>query len=187
MKFRPNLLRVQSGISMIEVLVTLLILMIGLLGLAGLQMQGLRSEMESYQRVQALILLQDMVGRMNANRENAATYVGNDIGAAGDGQPDDCTGLAAGKPRDICEWSNALKGASEKTGGNSVGAMIGGLGCITELSAADRIYQISVAWQGMGKTLASTESDCGQGQYGDDAERRVVSLTLRMADLSGGT
>ena len=60
--------RRQSGFSMIEVLVTLIILLVGLLGLAGLMMQSQRSEMESYQRVQALILLQQMAGRINANR-----------------------------------------------------------------------------------------------------------------------
>ena len=174
----------QSGLSMIEVLVTLLILMVGLLGLASLQMQGLRSEMESYQRVQALILLQDMVGRINANRVNAADYVVSDIGTAGDGQPADCTALS-GQPRDRCEWSNALKGAAEKSGTASVGAIIGGRGCVTLISVTDRTYQVSVAWQGLGKTLAQTTNECGKDKYGDDdAQRRVVSLTLRIANLS---
>jgi len=178
----------QSGLSMIEVLVTLLILMVGLLGLAGLQTQGLRSEMESYQRVQALILLQDMVGRINANRVNAADYVASDIGTKGDGQPTVCTALA-GQPRDRCEWSNALKGAAETsvtaTGVAMIGAMIGGRGCVTLISAVDQTYLVSVAWQGLGKTLAQTTNECGKDQYGDDdAQRRVVSLTLRIANLS---
>lgn len=60
--------RTQTGLSMIEVLVTLVILLVGMLGLAGLMVLGQRSEMESYQRVQALILLQDMEERINANR-----------------------------------------------------------------------------------------------------------------------
>jgi type IV pilus assembly protein PilV len=64
----------QSGFSMIEVLVTLIILLVGLLGLAGLMVQSQRSEMESYQRVQALILLQDMAGRISANRMAASCY-----------------------------------------------------------------------------------------------------------------
>ena len=170
----------QAGLSMIEVLVTLVILMVGLLGLAGLQMQGLRSEMESYQRVQALILLQDMVGHINANRTNAATYIASDIGTT---TTADCTTLAVGQPRDICEWSDALKGASEKSAGAaSVGAIIGGRGCITQL--ATDTYQISVAWQGLGRTFVPTNT-CGQNAYGgDDALRRVVSLTIRIADLT---
>ena len=70
----PNISRGQSGFSMIEVLVTLIILLVGLLGLAGLMVQSQRSEVESYQRVQALILLKDMVGRINANRKVASCY-----------------------------------------------------------------------------------------------------------------
>ena len=208
----PNSPGKQSGLSMIEVLVTLVILMVGLLGLTGLQTQGLRSEMESYQRVQALILLQDMVGRINANRGNNSlptvctaltgtaryacewdnvranvnAYVANDIGILTDGQPDVCTALAVGKLRDTCEWSNALKGAGEKSGITSVGAMIGGRGCITLVSsdASQISVQVSVAWQGMGKTLAPINNDCGINQYGHDAQRRVVSLTLKIGNLS---
>ena len=169
----------QFGLSMIEVLVTLVILMVGLLGLAGLQMQGLRSEMESYQRVQALILLQDMAGRINANRVNAATYVANNIGT-GDVQPADCTALAAGQLRDTCEWSNALKGSGETSGSARVGAMIGGRGCITQPAA--NTYQISVAWQGLGNTFAPTDP-CGATFYGAETQRRVVSINVRMGTL----
>lgn len=64
----------QTGLSMVEVLVSLIILMVGLLGLAGLIVQSQRSNMESYQRVQALILLQDIAGRINANRSAASCY-----------------------------------------------------------------------------------------------------------------
>jgi len=53
---------------MIEVLVTFVILVVGLLGLIGLQARSQQAELESYQRGQALILLQDIVDRMNANR-----------------------------------------------------------------------------------------------------------------------
>ena len=172
----------QFGLSMIEVLVTLVILMVGLLGLAGLQMQGLRSEMESYQRVQALILLQDMVARINANRVNATEYVMDDIGT-GDTEPTDCTtARAVGKPRDICEWSNALKGSGETTsvGAAPVGAMIGGRGCITQ--PTPNTYQISVAWQGLGKTFAPTDP-CGATFYGGETQRRVVSINVTMGTL----
>ena len=200
--------RKQSGLSMIEVLVTLVILMVGLLGLAGLQMQGLRSEMESYQRVQALVLLQDMAGRINANRgnrnqngcsglasqvqinacewdaitANIRAFIADDIGT---GATADCT-ILSGQKRDTCEWGNALKGAGvEDASGASVGAMIGGRGCIREVGAdANQItVEISVAWQGLGKSF-QTEDTCGQGKYGDDDTlRRVVSFTTRIGNL----
>lgn len=72
----------HAGFSMIEVLVTLVILLTGLLGLAGLMAQSQRSEMESYQRVQAVILLQDIENRINANRKAAVCYrITTNVGA----------------------------------------------------------------------------------------------------------
>jgi len=174
----------QSGAGMIEVLVTLVILLVGLLGLAGLQMQAQRSEMESYQRVQALVLLQDMVGRINANRLNAASYVAS-VGT-GDAQPAAaaCAALATIPARDLCEWSNTLKGAAEQGAGGSVGAMAGGRGCVT-YDAASSVAMVSVAWQGLGNTAdPSPGLTCGSGQYGDEKMRRVVSEPIKFATLS---
>ena len=59
----------QGGTTMMEVLVSIVIVVIGLLGLAGLQSRASVSEMEAFQRAQALVLLQDMVDRINANRK----------------------------------------------------------------------------------------------------------------------
>ncbi|BBI99580.1 hypothetical protein FGKAn22_12730 [Ferrigenium kumadai] len=177
----------QSGASMIEVLVTLIILLVGLLGLAGLMMQSQRSEMESYQRVQALVLLQDMVGRINANRTNVASYTITNIGDPADGQPAaaDCAASATIAARDLCEWSNALKGASEQQAGlGSAGTLVGGRGCIT-YDAATSIAVISVAWQGLGDSAPPPASlSCGAGLYGSEAMRRVVSLPVRFATLT---
>src|SRR5450830_821796 len=93
----------QQGTTMLEVLVTIVILAFGMLGLAGLQSKIFTAEMESYQRGQAVLLLNDMVERMNANRNAAATYVpalatttfGNQNGVT-DPLPADCSALAAG-------------------------------------------------------------------------------------------
>jgi len=58
--------RASAGFTLIEILVALVILLVGLLGLVGLQAKGQQAEMESYQRTQALVLLQDLADRMNA-------------------------------------------------------------------------------------------------------------------------
>lgn len=201
-------LRTQSGTSMIEVLVTLIILLVGLLGLAGLQGQAQRAEMESYQRVQALVLLQDMSGRINANRKVASCYAYTTspttgtpyVGVSGTATPAACMiGTAtenAQVAQDLTAWNQLLNGAAETSGGSKVGAMIGARGCIsydvtTELinptTAAvmpgTGIYTLSIAWQGLSNTAISTPN-CAQGQYGSsDAIRRVVSMTLRTASL----
>lgn len=57
----------NSGVGMIEVLVTLVILSIGLLGLAALQLTGLRSNSSAGARSAATMLANDMADRMRAN------------------------------------------------------------------------------------------------------------------------
>jgi type IV pilus assembly protein PilV len=61
-----------AGFSLIEILVTVMILMFGILGLAGLQGAAINAESDAHQRAQALLLLQDMADRINANRKHAA-------------------------------------------------------------------------------------------------------------------
>jgi len=63
------------GFTMIEILVSLLLIVFGLLGMLGLQAQATVAEFESYQRGQAMILAQDMVDRINANRKAVLCYV----------------------------------------------------------------------------------------------------------------
>lgn len=170
---------------MVEVLVTTLIVAFGMLGLAGLQVKLQTSEMESYQRSQALVLLGDMSERIVANSTNAASYVSTDTVGTGDGEPSSCALLTMGSAaRDLCEWSNALKGSAEtKSGAGNIGAMIGARGCITEVQAPNSaagvcqpgVYEIDVAWQGIVKT-AAPRSTCGEDLYGtDNSYRRVVS------------
>lgn len=174
----------ERGVGLIEVLVTVVILLVGLLGSVGLLGRATMAQVESYQRAQALVLLKDMADRLNANRDNALTYVtlAGPLGT-GDAQPNDCTGLI-GQPLDVCEWSNALKGASVTEGGVQLGAMAGARGCIYNTVAAEpREFRIAVAWQGLTRTSAPSV-DCGQGAYGgDDALRRVVTLSITVAKL----
>jgi type IV pilus assembly protein PilV len=169
--------------AMLEALITIVILAFGLLGLAGLQAKMQAAEMESYQRSQALVLLEDMASRLSANRANAAAYVTAGEVGTGDAEPADCSGLAFGQPRDRCEWSNALKGAVEQIGGASVGTMLGGRGCIEVAGADPPSYRIVVVWQGLTPT-AVPGYDCGEGLYGaDDAVRRAVAKVVAIASL----
>ena len=183
MRLRSTNARRQSGFSMIEVLVTLLILLLGLLGLAGLVRQSQTSEMESYQRVQALVLLQDIAERISANRVAAASYVTGTSSPLGTSSVKDCSAPATRADIDLCQWDEALKGAAETTsGGSQVGAMLGGRGCVT-LSAANE-YLIEVAWQGLSATAAPQSSVlCGKDAYGDDKNRRAVTTVVRIGTI----
>lgn len=171
------------GFTLLEVLITMIVLAIGLLGLASLQSKVQVAQIESYQRAQAVLLLEDMLARINANRGQAATYVTGTTSplGKGDAQASVC-GTTAGAAMDRCEWSNALKGSAEKSGGNSTGAMIDGRGCIELVQAENAganicqpgIYRVSVVWQGLAQTSEPSVA-CGAGLYGANGYRRAVS------------
>ncbi|WP_051310883.1 type IV pilus modification protein PilV [Zooshikella ganghwensis] len=63
------MIKKQSGISMIEVLITMLIMGIGLLGIAGLMLFSIKTSNSNYFSTQAMFLTQDLIGRMRANPE----------------------------------------------------------------------------------------------------------------------
>lgn len=171
----------HRGFTLLEVLITLIVLAIGLLGLANLQSKMQVAQVESYQRAQAVLLLEDMVSRINANRGQAAAYATGGAIGTGDAQPAICA-EATSAAQDLCEWSNALKGASEANAGANAGAMIDGRGCVQEEQAPNLalctpgVYRVTVAWQGLNPTVVPALS-CAENSYGaNDALRRVVSL-----------
>lgn len=188
----------QAGTSLIEVLVTVVILAFGLIGIAIFQTKAQVASLESYQRAQAVILLEDMRARMAANPANAASYASatNVLGTGQTSAPTSCTSETAGVNRDLCEWGLTLRGAAEKrvqAGANETsaptvtnyGAMTGARGCITEIQAPDTtvnvckpgIYRITVAWQGMHQTRAPSLT-CGTDAFGDEKFRRAISVRV---------
>jgi type IV pilus assembly protein PilV len=178
----------SRGFTLLEVLITLIVLAIGMLGLANLQSKIHVTEFEAYQRAQAVLLLQSMVDRINTNRTQAANYVTTDPLGVGDTQPTSCTSLAVGRTRDQCEWSQSLKGAAEQQGTTDVGAMIGARGCVEQIQVANPatgvctpgVYRVTIAWQGLHATVTPNLT-CGQGNYGDENMRRVVSARVTIS------
>jgi type IV pilus assembly protein PilV len=175
---------------MIEVLVTLVIIAFGLLGMAGLQMRLQVSEMESYQRSQALLLLNDMANRIAVNRTAAlaGAYLVPVNAPLGAGAA--CPGAVGTRAQlDLKEWCEGLLGAGEALGDASTGAMIGGRGCV-ESVGGDLL--VTVAWQGLTPISAPPASvACGAGSYNaaagspcvDDLCRRTVTTLVRIATL----
>lgn len=184
-------LQLQRGLTLIEVLVTILILSIGLLGMAGLQSRLQMSEMEAYQRAQALLLLNDMANRIATNRNNAASYVTGTSSPLGAGMT--CpTITSTTKEIDFSEWCNALQGAGETqvSGTSRLGAMVGGRGCVESLGSGQ--YLVTVAWQGLTPISAPPASvACGAGSYNgptgaacsNDLCRRAITTIVRVATL----
>lgn len=182
--------RSLRGVVMLEVLVALLIILLGLLGVIGLMVRASTSQMESYQRVQALILLEDMRNRIEANRAVVSCYsagaTGTQFGTGYAGTPSCAAGSAAQNQQavnDMTAWNSLLLGSAESKGGTQLGAMLGARGCVSQIDAANNIYMVTVAWQGMEPTVAPAVT-CGQGQYGTDTLRRALTLTVRIGTLS---
>ncbi len=63
--------RLQSGFSLIEVLVAVLVLSIGLLGLAALQATALRNNQSALERSQGVVNTYSMLDAMRANVDSA--------------------------------------------------------------------------------------------------------------------
>jgi len=64
-------LRKQSGLTLLEVMVTVVILSLGLLGLAGLQMTGLKNNRNAYYQTVAAQVAQDLAERIKADQAGA--------------------------------------------------------------------------------------------------------------------
>lgn len=190
----------QRGVTLVEVLVSLVILVFGLLGLVGLQAHSQIATFESYQRGQALILVQDMADRLSTNRGAVGCYAittdtTNGTPYAGTGATTPICTAAVGTATtraladaDLAAWDGALKGASETQGGSNVGAVLGARGCIS-FDAATNSYRVAVAWQGMAATVAPTASGdtaaiCAKDLYGNEAQRREVKVIVRIANLT---
>jgi type IV pilus assembly protein PilV len=96
----------QTGMTLIEVLITLVLISVGLLGAAALQLTTLKNTQESYVRSQAALLAADILDRMRSNQTgfNAGNY----------DMPNDATGFdqagAAGTvaAADIAAWQTSI-------------------------------------------------------------------------------
>lgn len=194
---------VESGFSLIEVLVTMIIILVALLGIVALQTQAHIAELEAHERAQALIFLSDITDQMIANRQTAScfaittnTTAGTPyIGATGTGHLSSATCAASTAAYNtlavnaINSLDGELQGSDETLNGVPVVPMVGARACIsydssTEVSGqpGTGIYTITVTWQGMSDIVAPT-ANCADGLYGAETRRRAVSTTLRIAKL----
>jgi type IV pilus assembly protein PilV len=68
--------RLQSGFSLIEVLIALIIMSVGMLGIAGLYVHGMQAGRTSLFRHHAVTLAGDVADRIRANPLGGAAYTG---------------------------------------------------------------------------------------------------------------
>lgn len=181
----------QHGATMIEVLVALVVTLFGLFAMLGLNMRSFLAETESYQRSQALILVEDMAQRIRANRGNITFYevdAGDPLGST----LADCTdpAIVTVADRDLCEWENALRGAAEADeDGNAVGAISDAGRCITVTAPVPpapgpTTAVITVVWRGAAPTATNAAAPCVPTGYDvDNGFMRYVTSVVRLGDL----
>lgn len=197
----------SSGFSMLEILVTLVILLVGLLGLMGVQARATSASMEAYQRAQALILVNQMVDVIRANRRAGTCFVFTDdatgtpfIGSAGAGygMPPACTVSTAAENQSALDaiqgWDALLTGTAVGLAGGSVGAMLGARGCIYYLAGSELVspsgpltgtgvYTVSVSWQGLVDSVVPADN-CANDLYGNETLRRTMSVSFRLGRVN---
>lgn len=194
----PQTPRRVRGITLIEALVAMLVLVFGMLGTAGMLVRAQQAEFESYQRKQALMLIEDIVARLKANRPVADdcyavttdTSSGTPYLGTGNTIAFGCTaGSAAQQARavaDLQQFEAALLGAGETVGATNVGALVGARGCIsvTGDDAVGFTFTVSIAWQGTVETGAPpAAATCGKDMYGNESLRRVATVTVYVPNL----
>lgn len=187
----------QSGVGLIEVLMTLLIISVGFLNMAGLQTVAKKSNYDAVQRTTAVILAQDIAERMRANPVSLEQYLtgASGIGGGALSQPNPaCTSAAKCNTLQLADydlwlWEQAIDGASETRTLNGNTTETGGLnnptGCIDgPLSGGAGVYTITITWRGLTELVNVSGNTCGasSGKYGDNNEfRRILELEVFIA------
>jgi len=143
----------QRGLGLIEIMITLIILAIGFLAAANMQIRGMRGNLDSMQRAQALLSMNDMMDRMRNNPQGVQNghYNGRSTGTLT--QPT-CASTGCSNQQladmDFFEWSanfEALRGETNFTpllpGENESTPAQGHIS-----QPLNGVYTISLQWQG---------------------------------------
>ncbi len=145
-------LKLQRGVTMLEILIAVMVLSVGLLGVAGLQTTNLRNSQSAHQRTMAVLLASGMAERIRANRTLAL--------AGGFAMGKTCAALTATGSIQQLEQKNWIDEIR-----NSLGSVASTCGEVT-YTAGTRTYTVIVYW----------DDSKALGGSADMAVRNLVSL-----------
>lgn len=163
----------QSGMTLIEILVTVIVLSIGLLGMASLTVGSLKNNQGAFLRTQATILAYDMADRMRSNTAEAISGSYNNASttnapAAPNCGANGCTG-AERVAADIRAWKQQIEGAS-----GNMAMLPGGEGAISGGGGptdAGNAFAITITW----KEDRWSETE---GAMSTEDQQTVIEFTL---------
>ena len=138
----------QTGVGLVEVLVALVLLSIAVLGFVALQIRAITASNEATMNVQATNIARDLAERMRMNRDGLAGYVANT-------DTTDCA-TAFCRPEDMAKYDFRLVSSRAADLGMSMDV----LNCQGSTLVRKCIY---VAWEGTTATNGTGSSDCTNG------------------------
>ena len=138
----------QTGVGLVEVLVALVLLSIAVLGFVALQIRAITASNEATMNVQATNIARDLAERMRMNRDGLAGYVANT----------DTTNCATAfcSPEDMAKYDFRLV----RSRASDLGMSMAVLNCQGSTLVRKCIY---VAWEGTTATNGTGSSDCTNG------------------------
>ncbi|MDH0718535.1 type IV pilus modification protein PilV [Acinetobacter junii] len=138
----------QTGVGLVEVLVALVLLSIAVLGFVALQIRAITASNEATMNVQATNIARDLAERMRMNRDGLAGYVANT----------DTTNCATAfcSPENMAKYDFRLVSSRATDLGMSMNV----LNCQGSTLVRKCVY---VAWEGTTATNGTGSSDCTNG------------------------
>ncbi len=172
--------KIESGYTLVEVLVAFVVLSIGLLGLATLQGVSLQGSNKSFARSIAMVQAYDMADRIRANMAGVTQGAYDSLPVAGSV---DYSCLATGcspgfmAAIDGDEWSREI-----------AARLPSGEGAVTRLpttaTVAAPIFQIDVGWQETSRSLLNTMAGDEDIEESCDDALSATTLTCFRLEFS---
>lgn len=190
--------RYQSGMTLLEVLISVFVLSVGLIGIAKLQVTSKQNNFDAVQRITATTIAYDIIERMRNNPQQLQAYVDTSgtrtlnktsipteptpgCGSSGSS----CSTLELAQ-HDLWEIKEMLRGTAEMKGTAATGGLDEFTVCLTgPNTGAAGVYTIAIAWRGRTALSNPTGNNCGatSGSYGTNNEyRRVVEFVTFIDD-----
>ncbi len=127
----------QSGLTLLEIMVTVVILSLGLLGLAGLQITGLKNNRDAYNSAVAAQAVQDITERIKADRTEMKANRYDNLSDAN----------AIGADASLCNAASTDTLVIFKNrAACQLAALPGGSAWVREVTAGSNIFYVAVRW-----------------------------------------